>query len=161
MPLKFVSLEQLRVHTKADGEDDEMLMLYGEAAEEFCVAECQLNVYPTQAELDTALGACPDLMRAAKAARESAFAAADAEDDADVAAYIRNAANLAYRDSMFKIERIERGRVVGPSFLAAVLLIAGHLYRNREEVSSGINHGSTKLPVGYNHMLHKFTRYGV
>lgn len=161
MPLRFVTLEQLRTHTKADGDDDELLQLYGEAAENFCANECQLNVYLTQAELDAALLGCADMFRAAITKRDAALQAADAEPGKQVKQFMTQMAYSTYASEVDAITRIQLGRVVGPSFLAAVLLIAGHLYRNREEVTSGINHGATKLPVGYKHMLHQFTRYGV
>ena len=79
MALKFVTLEQLRAHTKADGDDDELLQMYGEAAENFCANECQLNVYQTQADLDAALLGCTDMFRAAIAKRDAALQAADFE----------------------------------------------------------------------------------
>lgn len=157
----FVTLDQLRVHTKAGGDDDEMLALYGAAAEDFCISECQVEVYENQAALDAALATCPEKLRDALTARKAAMDAADAEEDEAVAEYMRANAEMAYHNVRYALQRIERGRVVTDSFRAAVLLIAGHLYRNREEVTSGINHGATKLPVGYKHMLHKFSRYGV
>ena len=161
MELKFITMDQLRIHTKADGDDDDLLMLYGAAAEDFCVAECQVNVYPDQAGLDAAQAQCPEVLRAAIVARKTGMDAADVEEDELVAAYMRANAQNAYEAARFALRRVELGRVATDSFLAAVLLIAGHLYRNKEEVTTGINHGATKLPIGYKHLLHKFSRYGV
>ena len=95
------------------------------------------------------------------AERDAALDAADDEENKDVAEYMRERARNEFESIRFDMGKIERGKVVGPSFQAAVLLIAAHLYRNREEVTSGINHGATKLPVGYKHMLKQFARYGV
>lgn len=159
--MEFVTMDQLRIHTKADGDDDELLELYGNAAENFCVGECELNVYPNDAAMSDAKLLLPTMLRDALAERKAAMDAADDEEDKDVAEYMREQAHNQFEAVRFAMGKIERGKVVGPSFQAAVLLIAGHLYRNREEVTSGINHGATKLPIGYKHMLHQFTRYGV
>lgn len=161
MALRFVTLDQLRIHTKADGDDDDLLQLYGESAENFCSNECELNVYATREELDTALLGCAETFRDAIAKRDAALQAADAEVDTQVKQFMSQMAYSTYASEVDAITRVQLGRVAGPSFIAAVLLIAGHLYRNREEVTTGINHGATKLPVGYKHMLHQFTRYGV
>lgn len=161
MELQFVTMDQLRVHTKADGDDDDLLLIYALAAEDFCVAECQVGVYVDQAALDAARAGCSDTLRDALLARKNLMDAADAEEDETVAEYMRANAERSYQDVRFTLAKIERGKVVTDAFCAAVLLIAGHLYRNKEEVTSGINHGATKLPVGYKHFLHQFSRYGV
>lgn len=159
--MEFVTMDQLRVHTKADGDDDDLLELYGNAAENFCVGECELAVYADDAAMDAAKILLPTMLRDALAERDAALDAADDEENKDVAEYMRERARNEFESIRFDMGKIERGKVVGPSFQAAVLLIAAHLYRNREEVTSGINHGATKLPVGYKHMLKQFTRYGV
>ena len=159
--MEFVTMDQLRVHTKADGDDDDLLELYGNAAEIFCVGECELAVYTDDAAMVAAKILLPTMLRDALAERDAALDAADDEENKDVAEYMRERARNEFESVRFDMTKIERGKVVGPSFQAAVLLIAAHLYRNREEVTSGINHGATKLPVGYKHMLHQFTRYGV
>lgn len=90
--MDLVTIEQVRAHCRADPEDDALLVLYADAAEQQAQDFLNRKVFHDADALATAV-----------------------------------LAETAGCDPI----------VVNPAIKAAVLLIAGHLYRNREEVITG------------------------
>jgi hypothetical protein len=101
----LVSIEQARQHCRADSEDDALLTVYADAAEQAAQDFLNRRVYK----------------------------------DADALAE-------AVLDDSAGIDPI----VTNPSITAAVLLITGHLYRNREAVAGET---ANQLPMGAHSLL--------
>jgi hypothetical protein len=106
--MAFVTLQEAKDHLRVDGDDENLLIqLKLDAAEEQAVAYLQRNVYADQTALDNAVTA------------ETAG---------------------------------ERPMVVNASLKAAILLIVGHLYRNREDVGAQ----ASEIPFGARDLLAPF-----
>jgi len=101
----LITIEQARLQCRADAADDDMLGVYGDAAEQAAMDFLNRKVYPDEATMAAAI--------------ESGVAGADPV-------------------------------VVNPAIRAAILLIAGHLYRNREGVGS---EQLRELPMGVHQLL--------
>lgn len=104
--MDLVTIEQLRAHCRAESEDDALLTVYGEAAEQAAADFLNRRVY--------------------------------ADADALAAAVLDGSAG-------------DDPIVVNDAIRAAVLLLAGHLYRNREDVITGTI--ATKMPMGAHTLL--------
>lgn len=103
--MNLVTIEQVRAHCRAEAEDDAILTIYADAAEEAAQNFLNRKVYAT-----------PEAMAAA-------ILDGSAGDDP---------------------------MVVTPVVKAAVLLAAGHLYRNRESVTDA---PARDLPQGFHDLL--------
>jgi hypothetical protein len=148
----LVTLDQARQHCRADAADDAVLTLYGGAASDAAVQFLNRQVFENQTALDAAIAGVPAALDAADAAYEAAIlAAAELEGSARCAA---EAAAVRARDAArTAAEETMRGIVSNDSIRAAVLLILGHLYRNREEVMTDQGAAAVQLPMGAHALL--------
>ncbi len=148
----LVTLDQARQHCRADAADDALLTLYAGAASDAAVQFLNRQVFQTQTELDAAIAAVPADLAAADAEYEAAMAAAaELEGSARCAA---EAAAIRARDAArTEADEIMRGIVSNDSIRAAVLLILGHLYSNREEVMTEQGAAAVQLPMGAHALL--------
>lgn len=103
--MQLVEIEQLRAHCRTESDDDALLTLYADAAEQMVYDVLNRRVY--------------------------------ADADALAAAVLDGSAG---DDPM----------VLNPAILAAVLLIAGHLFRSREAVTDD---AARELPIGAHSLL--------
>ena len=161
--MKLISIELLREHVKSDGDDDAVLIVYGNAAESACARYANRNLYATSDELATAIAGVPGMMTAAYADYDADVVVANGQDDDRIKTMMLVQAQAKLNAASRKADMIIHGLAVDATIdltaedddtnnasdvIAAVLLTAGHLYRNREDVITGQGAAAVKLPVG-------------
>lgn len=135
-------------------DDDADITLKLEAAEQSAIEFIGRNVYADHAALTAAQDAVPVTLAAASAAYLTATAAAASilnEVDRDMALF---GAAQAYTQAQTAARRTYQGIVVTSNIKAAILLICGHLYANREDVAVGVSVAA--LPMGAHALLQPY-----
>ena len=156
--MSFVQLSEAKLHLRVDGTDeDAMIGLYINAAEQAAIKAMDRGVYADNTALQTAMAAAPAALTAAAAAKEAAVTSAEALTDADEKAAALKAAENAYMRALVAYRQVFDGIVVNDQIKAAVLLTVGHLYANREDVVVGVS--VTALPAGVDCLLQPFKVY--
>lgn len=158
--MKIVTLDLARNHVKSDGDDDALLTQYVEAAEAACEREIGRYVFATQEALDAAKAALPATVLAASLAYEAAVEAAELLDDERAAGFALAAAEQDLVASNIAVTRTRYGMVANYELTAAVLLIAGHLYRNRETVVTGQGASAVEVPEAASALLGRLRYVG-
>lgn len=150
--MTLLSKEVAKSHQNIVGDDEDAdIEIKLEAAEQAAAAYLNRNVYATQADLDAAISAAPAACAAARQAHEAAVSAAMAiENSTDRAATLLGAHTRFDAASIDNI-RIYRGIVITSAIKAAILLIFGKLYENREDVVVGVT--VSELPGGAKSLL--------
>jgi len=156
--MSFVTLAEAKLHLRVDGADEDALIgLYINAAEQSAVSLLDRGVYVDGTALGAAKAAAPGELDTAIAAYESAIAAAEAlADESAKAASIQTAGNGLLRAKVAHRHAMD-GMVVNEAIKAAVLLIVGHLYANREDVVAGVS--VAQMPNGAEWLLQPYKAY--
>ena len=157
--MSFVTLPEAKLHLRGiDGTDEDALIgVYITAAEQMAIALLDRGVYADGTALGVAKAAAPGELDTAIAACESAIAAAEAlADETAIAAAIQTAGNGLLRAKVAHRHAMD-GMVVNEAIKAAVLLIVGHLYANREDVVVGVS--VAQLPNGAEWLLQPYKVY--
>lgn len=154
--MRFITLEQADQAAKTDGEDQELLTTYANAAEARCEGLCNRRIYKDQTEFDTALASVPANVLAAQVTYRDAVEAAELVEDQVTREWLLTVAKFNYDRSIQEEQSVVNGMVAGDDFIAAVLLVTCHLYGNREDVVTGQGANAVALPHGARDIL---TRY--
>ncbi len=156
--MSFVTLEEAKLHLRVDGIDEDSLIdLYINAAEHAAIKALDRGVYVDGTALGVAKAAAPGELDTAIAAYESAIAAAEAlADETAKAASIQTAGNGLLRAKVAHRQAMD-GMVVNEAIKAAVLLIVGSLYAQREDVVVGVP--VAQLPNGAEWLLAPYRVY--
>ena len=156
--MSLVTLESAKLHLRVDGTDeDSLIAVYITAAEQTAVSLLDRGVYADGTALGVAKAAAPGELDTAIAAYESAIAAAEAlTDETAIAAAIQTAGNDLLRAQVAHRQAMD-GMVVNEAIQAAVLLIVGHLFANREDVVAGVS--VAQLPNGAEWLLAPYKVY--
>ena len=154
----FVTTSEAKLHLRADSADEDALIgVYITAAEQMAIALLDRGVYADGTALGVAKAAAPGELDTAIAAYESAIAAAEAlADETAKAAFIQTAGNGLLRAKVAHRHAMD-GMVVNEAIKAAVLLIVGSLYTQREDVVVGVS--VAKLPNGAEWLLAPYRVY--
>ena len=154
----FVTTSEAKLHLRVDSADEDALIgVYITAAEQMAIALLDRGVYADGTELGVAKAAAPGELDTAIAAYESAIAAAEAlADESAKAASIQTAGNGLLRAKVAHRHAMD-GMVVNEAIKAAVLLIVGSLYTQREDVVGGVS--VAKLPNGAEWLLAPYRVY--
>lgn len=156
--MSFVQLAEAKIHLRVDGTDEDALIgLYINAAEQAAVKAMDRGVYADGAALQTAMTAAPAALTAATVAKEAAVAAAEAITDSTEKVAALQAAEYAYLRAQVAYRQAFDGIVVNDTIKAAVLLGVGHLYANREDVVIGASVAA--LPNGADFLLQLYKVY--
>ena len=156
--MSFVTLAEAKLHLRVDGTDEDALIgLYINAAEQAAVKAMDRGVYADGTALQTAMTAAPAALTAATVAKEAAVTAAQAMTDANEQAAALQAAETAYMRAQVAYRQAFDGIVVNDTIKAAVLLTTAHLYANREDVVVGASVAA--LPNGADCLLQPFKVY--
>lgn len=157
--MSFVQLSEAKLHLRGvDGtEEDALIGLYINAAEQAAIKALDRGVYADNTALQAAMTAAPAALAAATAAKEAAVTAAEALTDADEKAAALQAAENAYLRALVAYRQVFDGIVVNDQIKAAVLLTVGHLYSHREDAVVGAS--VSALPNGADHLLQPFKVY--
>ncbi len=157
--MSFVTLAEAKLHLRGvDGtEEDALIGLYINAAEQAAVKAMDRGVYADGTALQTAMTAAPAALTAATVAKEAAVAAAEAITDSTEKVAALQAAETAYMRALVGYRQVFDGILVNDQIKAAVLLTVGHLYANREDVVVGASVAA--LPNGADCLLQPFKVY--
>ena len=157
--MTFVTLPEAKLHLRGiDGTDEDALIgVYITAAEQMAIALLDRGVYADGTALGVAKAAAPGELDTAIAACVSAIAAAEAlADETAIAAAIQTAGNGLLRAKVAHRHAMD-GMVVNEAIKAAVLLIVGSLYAQREDVVVGVS--VEQLPNGAEWLLAPYKVY--
>ena len=156
--MSLVTLESAKLHLRVDSSDEDALIaVYITAAEQMAIALLDRGVYADGTALGVAKAAAPGELDTAIAACVSAIAAAEAlADETAIAAAIQTAGNGLLRAQVAHRHAMD-GMVVNEAIKAAVLLIVGHLFVNREDVVAGVS--VAQLPNGAEWLLAPYKVY--
>ena len=156
--MSFVTTSEAKLHLRVDSADEDALIgVYITAAEQMAIALLDRGVYADGTALGVAKAAAPGELDTAIAAYESAIAAAEAlADETAIAASIQTAGNGLLRAKVAHRHAMD-GMVVNEAIKAAVLLIVGSLYTQREDVVVGVS--VAKLPNGAEWLLAPYRVY--
>ena len=156
--MSFVTTSEAKLHLRVDSADEDALIgVYITAAEQMAVALLDRGVYADDTALGVAKAAAPGELDTAIAACESAIAAAEAlADETAIAAAIQTAGNDLLRAQVAHRQAMD-GMVVNEAIKAAVLLIVGSLYAQREDVVVGVS--VAQLPNGAEWLLAPYKVY--
>lgn len=154
----FVTTSEAKLHLRVDGADEDALIgVYITAAEQMAIALLDRGVYADGTALGVAKAAAPGELDTAIAAYEPAIAAAEAlADETAKAASIQTAGNDLLRAKVAHRQAMD-GMVVNEAIKAAVLLIVGSLYAQREDVVVGMS--VEQLPNGAEWLLAPYKVY--
>ena len=156
--MSFVTLPEAKLHLRVDGTDEDALIgVYIAAAEQSAVSLLDRGVYADGTALGVAKAAAPAELTAATTTYTSAIAAAQSMADATEQAAATQAAEYAYLRAQVAYRQAMDGMVVNEAIKAAVLLIVGHLYANREDVVAGVS--VAQLPNGAEWLLAPYKVY--
>lgn len=159
--MSFVTLAEAKLHLRVDGTDEDALIgLYINAAEQSAVSLLDRGVYVDGTALTAAKAAAPGELDTAIAAYESAIAAAEAlADETAKAASIQTAGNDLLRAKVAHRHAMD-GMVVNESIKAWLLLTIGTLYANRESIQTGVPGATAALPGRFtDSLLDRFKVY--
>ena len=156
--MSFVTTSEAKLHLRVDSADEDALIgVYITAAEQMAIALLDRGVYADGTALGVAKAAAPGELDTAIAAYESAIAAAEAlADETAIAAAIQTAGNGLLRAKVAHRHAMD-GMVVNEAIKAAVLLIVGSLYAQREDVVVGVS--VAQLPNGAEWLLAPYRVY--
>ena len=145
----LVTPAEVRAHCRAESDNDALLATYTNGAEQAVQQFLNRRVFPDTEALQEAVADMPAGVASAEAERKTAReAAAELEGEARCAAEM--AADAAWAAALAKARETAAGMVVNDDIRAAVLLIAGHRYRNREAVT---DEPARELPQGVTAIL--------
>lgn len=150
--MTLLSKDVAKSHQNIVGDDEDAdIEIKLEAAEQTATSYLNRNVYASQGALDAAISGAPAAFAAARQAHEAAVAAAMAIEDACERAAALLGAHERFDSASIANIRIYRGIVLTSAIKAAILLIFGHLYENREDVVIGL--AVAELPGGAKALL--------
>jgi hypothetical protein len=156
--MTFVTVDEAKLHLRADGTDEDALIgIYIAAAEQAAVKALDRGVYADETALTAAMTAAPAALTTATAAYAAAVTAADAMTDTTEQTAALQVAETAYMRAQVAYRQVFDGIVVNESIKAAVLLTTAHLYANREDVVVGASVAA--LPNGADYLLQPFKVY--
>lgn len=156
--MTFVTVDEAKLHLRADGTDEDALIgIYIAAAEQAAVKALDRGVYADGTALQAAMTAAPAALTTATAAYAAAVTAADAMTDTTEQAAALQVAETAYMRAQVAYRQVFDGIVVNEAIKAAVLLTVGHLFANREDVVIGAS--VSALPHGADYLLQPFKVY--
>ena len=156
--MSFVQLAEAKLHLRVDGIDEDALIgLYINAAEQSAVSLLDRGVYVDGTALTAAKAAAPGALDTACAAYDAAIEAAEAMTDDALQAAATQTAENAWLKACVTYRQTMDGMVVNDTIRAAVLLIVGHLFANRENVVAGVS--VAQLPNGAEWLLQPYKVY--
>lgn len=138
-------------HLLAEPEDQGMVQIKLNAAEDSAVEYLQRRFFVDQLALNAARATVPAAITQTRSDFDAAVTAAEIIDNACDRAAALDVAARTFKEARTELSRISRGMVINDAIVAACLLILGSLYANREDVVIGTI--SSVLPKGSSSLL--------
>lgn len=151
----MIDLELAREHLKADDEEveDTLIETYIAGAVGACEGYCNRKFYEDNAaRLADRVLALEGLDEAIEYRNTALAAATNCE--------VRNVIENDYIAARGKLLQRLNGIVINPTITAAILMMLGHFYRNRQEVVVAQYSGATQLPAGAKRILEPYLWIG-
>jgi len=156
--MSLVTLESAKLHLRVDTSDEDALIaVYITAAEQSAVSLLDRGVYVDGTALTAAKAAAPGALETASAAYDAAIEAAQAMTDDALQVAATQAAENAWLKACVTHRQTMDGMVVNEAIKAAVLLIVGSLYTQREDAVVGVS--VEQLPNGAEWLLAPYRVY--
>ena len=156
--MSLVDLLTAKLHLRLEPDyPDEQVAPYLLAAESAALQFLNRAVFATDDALTQAIAVVPAQVAGALAANTASIADAAALQvtDPDGAAALRDGAEVALRNARAVAAETRAGIVINPSIQAAILLMLGHLFTNREDSTPGTA-PAMPLPNGAQWLLQPF-----
>lgn len=151
----ILTIEKARAHCRVDSDyPSEQLTPYMAAAERFVIDHLNRGVYQDQAALDTAKDGLPLKMGDAFDEYESSIEAAKQVENPAQRQMMIDLAKDKYRQARRESLLAMNGIVVNDTIVAAMLLVLGNLFENRESDLVGVS--GSKLPTGVPDLLRPY-----
>lgn len=148
----FITLAAAKAHLYVSGvDDDAAITLKASAAEQIAIAYLNRNVYADQAALNAAIALVPAALIAAGVTYAAADAAADLITDSDARRAEKSYAFSKYSDAYLAGAATRNGIVINDLIIAAMMLILGELFAQREDSVIGVS--VTAMPNGARKIL--------
>lgn len=155
--MNLISIDQLRSHCKADGDDDQLLTIYGNGAEAACARLANRYIFPDAESMAAAKTAAVAAHTAGWATYDAAVLAANAVSDERVKTVMLENARWALQDLANEMEMTLAGKIandeINSDIIDAVLLVANHWYENRSEVISGQGAAAVSMPLAAQNIM--------
>lgn len=133
--MSILKLERALAHLRIDVDIDDDVSSKLLSAEDIAQRYLNRNVYSDTDALLLAKKQVPEMVDLLKKDYSNQIDYANSLNDADLKDSLIQTAKTFYEDGLGGVNRALLGIVVNPSIEAAILLILGHLYENREDVS--------------------------
>ena len=133
--MSILKLERALAHLRIDVDIDEDVLSKLLSAEDIAQRYLNRNVYSDVDALLLAKKQVPETVDLLKKDYSNQIDYANNLNDADLKEGLIKTAKTFYEDGLGGVNRTLLGIVVNPSIEAAILLILGHLYENREDIS--------------------------
>jgi len=151
----LLTADQAIAHLREDADAD--VAFYVGAAIQVAVDFLDRQVYADEASLQAAIEAVPAMLTSAEADWNAAKAAAnDLQGAAKEAA--QQAADASFKAAQAQAERIYGGIVINEAIRIGMLMILGHLWRNREAVEVSPSAVAVEIPMGARSFLWPYRR---
>ncbi len=153
--MSAISLEVAKAHLRVDDSNSDAEITSMLAAAE-SIAQQFLNrrIFADQGALTTAMSGAQATLQAAGIAYDAAILAADAITDERAREIAIESARYTYARAQTTARAIYAGVVMDDLIKAAVLLILGHLYENRQDVQE--DGRVAELPMGSVYILQPY-----
>jgi ethanolamine utilization microcompartment shell protein EutS len=141
-------------HLLAEPEDESMVQIKLDAAEESAAEFLQRRFFVDQAAMIAARAAVPAAIVQTRSDYEAAMTTANLIENYCDRTSALEVALANFKEARTALDAVSRGLVINKAIVAACLLILGNLYANREDVvigtiSSELPKGSTSLLMPY------------
>lgn len=157
--MRLITLDEARMQCKADGDDDELIVLYANAAESMCARLANRTLFATSADRAAAVGTVSTRLAAAYAAYDAAIAMARDSDDDRVSAMLMSAAQHQLDETSTLCENDLHGLALDAApdaaglpgkdaIRAAILMLVAHYYATRPAVLTGQGAAAIEVPQG-------------
>lgn len=159
--MEIITIDQARDHCKADSADDNMLTIYGNAAEQAIGRLVNRGVYPTAEARSADITAKSAELVAAFTAYDTAVEAADAVDDDRVREMMLASAEAELSRAKSEAGNAIHGIVANDDLKGAIFLVLGHLWANRETTVVGPSLNAVAVPFGAENLAWPYRRLGL
>lgn len=151
--MELVTLATLRAHCRADGDDDDLIIMYANAALAACVTRISRDLFPDVQAQNAALATVGTLLTEAWDAYDQAMEDADAIEDERVRAAMKIAAIKQRDNAIRRANMITNGIVATEDIKAAIMLTVKTWRDNGTSVVTGQGAAAVELPGGAESIL--------